>query len=462
MDYQCTQPSEEIDKIIQRTQERGIEIFSAKRRAKSKEEKRIAKEKEATELEAKRKSQECLNIEEKSIPQASIRSRKSRIDPTLSNFTVSTKRIPLSDFIPPVTPNVETVNSLSMGDKHLDTSKDSLESSVRDPVPIPSESADLSDGESECDVPINDDSPESHFSTFDNPLFDSNDDFSSDDESLSEEEIQKDEFKYFSNPLYDLDDEIITNEKILPNQKDLDVVIPIPPGIDERCFNAESDLLESLLNRDSPIDSTKIDSIFDEFSLPRPPEESNSEISDATIESLSPSPILIEDSDSLMEEIDLFLASDDSMPTFDYLLEEFSGELAHTDPIPPGVVDTTSEPEEEIRLAENLSYDNSSPRPPEERNSEIADTIVDSLSPPPIPVEDSESLMEEINLFLAFDDSMPSGIEIDDYDSKGDICFLEELLSNDSPPLPENESFSLDHFDDPSLPRPPPETHRDV
>ncbi|GJR16783.1 hypothetical protein Tco_0965310 [Tanacetum coccineum] len=32
-----------------------------------------------------------------------------------------------------------------------------------------------------------------------------------------------------------------------------------------------------------------------------------------------------------------------------------------------------------------------------------------------------------------------------------------ELLSNDSPPLPKNESFSLDHFNDPSLPRPPPE-----
>ncbi|GKD77210.1 hypothetical protein Tco_1339831, partial [Tanacetum coccineum] len=239
-----------------------------------------------------------------------------------------------------------------------------IKSSVEDLVLTPSESADLSDGESECDVPKNDDSPKSFFFTFDNPLFDSNDDFSSDDESLSEEEIQKDEFKYFSNPLYDLDDEIITNEKILPNQKDLDVVIPIPPGIDERCFNAESDLLESLLNRDSPIDSTKIDSIFDEFSLPRPPEESNSEISDATIESLSPSPILVEDSDSLMEEIDLFLASDDSMP---------------------------------------------------------------------------------------------SGIEIDYYDSEGDIRFLEELLSNDSPPLPENESFSLDHFNDPSLSRPPPE-----
>ncbi|GJX30106.1 hypothetical protein Tco_0238185 [Tanacetum coccineum] len=477
MDYQCTQPSEieicrqaeeierqreikERNRVHEETMQmlrEMIKIQEEKRifeeAARQEDEKRIAIEKEAAELEAKRKSQECLNIEEKSIPQASIRSRKSRIDPTLSNFTVSTKRIPLSDFIPPVTPNVKTVNSLKMGDKHLDTQKGSLESSVKDPIPIPresdvisdddcdddyqkrfdlkvqqlwmpsiydennkirecylirssaitpdlpipdslimedehldtipvtesantikssvedlvptpSESADLSDGESECDVPINDDSPESHFSTFDNPLFDSNDDFSSDDESLSEEEIQKDEFKYFSNPLYDLDDEIITNEKILPNQKDLDVVIPIPPGIDERCFNAESDLLESLLNRDSPIDSTKIDSIFDEFSLPRPPEESNSEISDATIESFSPSPILVEDSDSLMEEIDLFLASDDSMP---------------------------------------------------------------------------------------------SGIEIVDYDSEGDIRFLEELLSNDSPPLPENESFSLDHFDDPSLPRPPPE-----
>ncbi|GKB68949.1 hypothetical protein Tco_0930361, partial [Tanacetum coccineum] len=38
-----------------------------------------------------------------------------------------------------------------------------------------------------------------------------------------------------------------------------------------------------------------------------------------------------------------------------------------------------------------------------------------------------------------------------DYDSKGDILFLEELLSNDSPLLHENKSF---HFDVPSSPRP--------
>ncbi|GKG31255.1 hypothetical protein Tco_0423743, partial [Tanacetum coccineum] len=60
--------------------------------------------------------------------------------------------------------------------------------------------------------------------------------------------------------------------------------------------------------------------------------------------------------------------------------------------------------------------------------------------------------MEEIDLFLTPDDSMPPGIENDDYDSEGDIIFLEELLSNYSPSLPENESF---HFDDPSSPRPP-------
>ncbi|GJR17861.1 hypothetical protein Tco_0966388 [Tanacetum coccineum] len=213
----------------------------------------------------------------------------------------------------------EPGDSLIMEDEHLDTipeteSDEFIKSSVENLVQNPSESADVSDGESECDVPIDDDSPESHFMTFSNPLFDSNDDFSSDDESLFEEEIQKDEFKYFSNPLYDLDDEIITNEKIFPNQKDLDVVIPIPSGIDEHFFNAESDLLESLLNRDSPIESTKIDSIFDEFSLPRPPKESNSEYSNATNESLSPSPIPVEDSDPFMEEIDIFLASDDSIP----------------------------------------------------------------------------------------------------------------------------------------------------
>nr|GEW53734.1 hypothetical protein [Tanacetum cinerariifolium] len=141
-----------------------------------------------------------------------------------------------------------------------------------------------------------------------------------------------------------------------------------------------------------------------------------------------------------------------SSPKFDSLLEEFFGELAHTDLILPGINEANCDPEEDIHLVERLLYDNSSPRPPEEFNFENSDAIIESFSPSPILVKDSDSLMEEIDLFLTPDDSMPPGIENDDYDFEGDILFLEELLSNDSPSLPENESF---HFDVPSSPRPP-------
>ncbi|GJR52514.1 hypothetical protein Tco_1403035 [Tanacetum coccineum] len=44
----------------------------------------------------------------------------------------------------------------------------------------------------------------------------------------------------------------------------------------------------------------------------------------------------------------------------------------------------------------------------------------ESFSPSPIPVEDSDSLMEEIDIFLDGDDSIPPGIESDDFDSEND------------------------------------------
>nr|GFB45841.1 hypothetical protein [Tanacetum cinerariifolium] len=67
-------------------------------------------------------------------------------------------------------------------------------------------------------------------------------------------------------------------------------------------------------------------------------------------------------------------------------------------------------------------------------------------------VEDSDSFMEEIDLSFTSDNPMPSSIEEDDYDSERGILILEELLSNDSRLLPENESF---HFDIPSSSCPP-------
>nr|GEY54079.1 hypothetical protein [Tanacetum cinerariifolium]GEY72494.1 hypothetical protein [Tanacetum cinerariifolium] len=67
----------------------------------------------------------------------------------------------------------------------------------------------------------------------------------------------------------------------------------------------------------------------------------------------------------------------------------------------------------------------------------------------------NDTLLEEVDLFLASDNSIPPGNGNIDYDSKGDIYFLEELLSNDSIPIPKNESSNFDHHDDPSFPRSP-------
>ncbi|GKC71100.1 hypothetical protein Tco_1116983 [Tanacetum coccineum] len=282
-----------------------------------------------------------------------------------------------SNAITPYLSAKEPDNSLSMGDEHLDiipeTESDELiKSSVENLVPIPSESKVFSDNESECDVLVGDD-----FTTFSNPLFDSDDDFySSDDESFSDENVPKEIFKIYSNSLFD--EEIISSK------------------IDPHYFNAESDLIESLLNRDiSTVSYPKIDSLF----------------------------------------------------------EEFSGELAHVDLIPPGISEAYCDSEEDIRLVEKSLDKNSSPRPPEELKFEISDAIIESFSP--IPVKDSDSLREEIDIFLAPDDSIPSGIEIDNYDSEGDDLFLEELLNNDSVSLPEYESFHFDSYNVPSSPRPP-------
>nr|GEV42473.1 hypothetical protein [Tanacetum cinerariifolium] len=230
-----------------------------------------------------------------------------------------------------------------MGDEHLHTIlatelDEFIKSSVENLVPNASEY----EGEYECDVSACED-----FTTLSNILFDVDYDFSSsDDQSFYDEDILK---EIYSNPLFD--------EKI------------ISVKIDPHHFNAESDLIESLLNRDSSIisSSSKIDSLFDEF----------------------------------------------------------AGELTLLKSIPPGINETDCDPKEETHLIKRLLYDNSSPRPPKEFISGNSDAAFESFSPFPIPVEDSNSLMEEIDLFFTPDDPMPPGIEEDDYESERDILILE-------------------------------------
>ncbi|GJY04035.1 hypothetical protein Tco_0369975 [Tanacetum coccineum] len=121
----------------------------------------------------------------------------------------------------------------------------------------------------------------------------------------------------------------------------------------------------------------------------------------------------------------------------DSLLEQFSGELAHNDLIPPGINEVGFDLEDDIRFIERLLYDNSSPRPPKAFQAN-SDTIIESFPTFPIPVEDSDSLREEIDIFPGLDDSIPPGIESDDFDSEDD---------DNSTFLPEFESFHVDYPD---------------
>nr|GFA49662.1 hypothetical protein [Tanacetum cinerariifolium] len=157
-----------------------------------------------------------------------------------------------------------------------------------------------------------------------------------------------DEFTTFSNLLFDSDNDSTSSDDESFSDENVPKEIYSNPLYDEEIisiktnlhhFNVDSDLIESLLNQGSLIISS---------------------------------------------------------PKIDSLLEEFSDKLAHIDLIPSGINEADFDPEEEIRLFEKSFYDNSSSRHSEEFNSENYDAIIESFSPSPIPVEDNDSLMEEI------------------------------------------------------------------
>nr|GEX73450.1 hypothetical protein [Tanacetum cinerariifolium] len=117
--------------------------------------------------------------------------------------------------------------------------------------------------------------------------------YRNDDKSSHEEVIHEMSFKTYSNPLFDLDEEIISIKFNPTHNEDLDS----NPKNDS--FDTKSYRLESLLNHDTLIASS---------------------------------------------------------PKIDSLLEEFSGELAHTDLIPPGINKANCDPEEDIHLVKRLMY----------------------------------------------------------------------------------------------------------
>nr|GFB09334.1 hypothetical protein [Tanacetum cinerariifolium] len=295
-----------------------------------------------------------------------------------------------------------------MGDEHLDTipateSDEFIKSGVENLILIPSESEGIP--EHMCDVPFPDNSPPLDVSKDQIQDFsESNEEFSStDDDSFSIDNIN---YVEASPP----DSELVSSEV-------MEIVIP------EVLFDAKNES-----------DYSDDQSCSDEDVLEKNVSKPLSEKEIIPMKSLR--------------------IHDSSLPIsskIDSLLDEFVDELTLFKSIPAGIDEADCDFEEDIHLIEKLLYDNSSPRLPEEFVSANSDAESESFSPSPILVKDSDSLIEEINLFCTPNYPMLPGIEDKDYDSERDILIPKDLPSNNTFSFAEKESF---HFDIPLFSRP--------
>nr|GFA89543.1 hypothetical protein [Tanacetum cinerariifolium] len=271
----------------------------------------------------------------------------------------------LSTKDPEYSPSMGYVNPNTTSETELD---EIIKSGVEELVPIQSECEVTSEDESKCDMPIQDQSS-SVFTTFSNPLFKDNDDLiSSDDDSLSEEDVPIEESKVYSNPLFD-DDEI---------------------NSDELESHVESNFVESLSNHDALIDSSQKIDYLEEFSgelahinpeitesdfdfeeeihlienlmydnsSSQPLEEHNAE--EQRIKREPADCISLQDNDSQREEIDI---------------------VTNTDDVLPSGVENDDDSKEEIDAVEELHVDNSIFN----AENELSDNEESNFDNPPVP-----------------------------------------------------------------------------
>nr|GEZ55782.1 hypothetical protein [Tanacetum cinerariifolium] len=243
-----------------------------------------------------KKEQEVKNIEEQPA------GRRNRAEKSLQNFRVVHK----SSISVNSTSQISSVHAVA---QILSTRKPEH---LLKPLPILSKCKVTLEDEIECNMPAKDVcSPV--FTTFSNPLFKDNDDLdSSDNESLSDEDVPAEEFKiYLKIPKFDFD------------------------------FEEEIRHIENLL-----------------YSFPRPLEELNAELliqlSSLFLYYLSPIPV--QDGNSQQEEIDIGTETDDVMPPsvenddddYDLLLGE-ADLFLFDNSIPPGIENVADDPEGDIQ-----------------------------------------------------------------------------------------------------------------
>nr|GEX40888.1 hypothetical protein [Tanacetum cinerariifolium] len=351
-----------------------------------------------------KKKQEVKNVVEQPTE------RGNRIIESLQNFKVihkssislnNTSQISPVHAVAPILPSKEREYSLSMGYEHPNTtlkteSDEIIKSGVEELVQIPSECKVTSEDKRECDVPVYENSPICHdhseiFSDSNN-----DDDISSDDDAFED-------IKYVEASLPDPEIVSVEEENVVyQEEEEVDL---------EDNFQIQDVVLrEKLLSINRLI--ANIESLNDN---PTP---------DCVLNSSASIPIFEESDNSL---------SDNSSP-------EFVTFCDHTEETRSG--STTTHADDSLPEYDSFCFEI---EPDQERlTSAVKNDIFDDST--------NDPLLEEAGLFFALDNSIPSGIENFAYDSEGDICFLEELLIDDSIPFPVNESFN---FDNPSFPRPP-------
>ncbi|GJS52791.1 hypothetical protein Tco_0626153 [Tanacetum coccineum] len=145
-------------------------------------------------------------------------------------------------------------------------------------------------------------------------------------------------------------------------------------------------------------------------------------------------------------------------PKIDFLPEEFVGELDFIDPILPGIDEDDFDEddfdkkegeididifqiEDEILREKLLNVNLLIDKIKALKLTPFIPFVLENPSSSPIPVVDSNFLIEEVDTFPVPEDSIPPGIE-SDFNSEEDIIFLDNLLNDD--PIPEYERFTFD------------------
>nr|GEW16875.1 hypothetical protein [Tanacetum cinerariifolium] len=353
-----------------------------------------------------KKEQEVKNVVEQPAE------RKTRIEKSLQNFRVihksytslnNTSQISPVHTIVPILSTKEPEYSPSMGYEHPNTtpkteSDEIIKSGVKELVPTLSENEVTLEDKRECDFPVCENSPicDDHYEIFSDSNND--DDISSDDDDFEDVE-------YIEALLPDLEIVCVEEENdVNVEEEDVDL---------EDIFQ-----IQDILLREKLLSITRL--IANIKSLNENPTP------DFVLNSFVSIPISEESDNSLLDNFS----------------PEFKTFCDHTEETRSG--NTTTHTDDSLPEYDSFCFEI---EPDQERliNAVKNDISDDSSNDP---------LLEEADLFLAFDNSIPPGIENFAYDLEVDIRFPEELLIDDS--IPNNES-SESEFDNLSFPRPSPE-----